>query len=659
MPKLESLLNDWPGPTMDRRLIECRSGVRNYRIDPPGSERNWLAHARELRQRIFVSTGLWPMPDKRPLRAKIFGRIEHDDYTVEKVCLESWPGFYVTGNLYRPVGAEAPCPGVLNPNGHWPEGRFGHSASGSARGRCIGFARLGCVAFSYDMIGYNDSLQVPHHLPFGDERWGQSVMGLQLWNSIRSLDFLSSLPDVDPDRIGCTGASGGGTQTFMLAAVDERVKVAAPVNMISAHFQGGCVCENAPLLRIGMTNVHIGALMAPRPMILIAATGDWTKNTPRVEYPAIRRVYRLLGAADRLECVQFQAEHNYNDASVAAVYEWFNKWLLGVDDPEAAVVRPYKVDPVSKLRVFASKAQLPRGAIRDSDRLAGLITRDAKSQLTALRPADRPSLERFQQIMGPALRHALSVDDVRPADVVARRLGAADGFDFSVRRLLIGRKGIGDRVPALLFTPNDGGSAISVVVHGDGKAALLKGGLVGTLVRGGQSVLAIDAFLTGDHHPPGARAERPKAIAFDSTFNRSDLAERVQDILTAIAFARSVKGAKTINLIGVGRGGLWCLLARAFAPDAARTVIDACGFDHDSDASWSDDMHCAGILRAGGMNTAAALAAPGALMIHNTRGRFDARHIADAYRATASARRIRVDSQEADHRSIARFVNRG
>src|SRR4029078_9808324 len=153
-------------------------------------------------------------------------------------------------------------PGVLCPHGHWPHGRLEQSELGNIPARCIMLARMGCTVFAYDMVGYNDSKrQIDHRIntPALD-LWGITSLHLQTWDSIRAIDFLQSLPEVDPNRIGVTGASGGGTQTFILTAVDDRVSVACPVNMISHSMQGGCVCENAPCLRIDTNNMEIGAL---------------------------------------------------------------------------------------------------------------------------------------------------------------------------------------------------------------------------------------------------------------------------------------------------------------------------------------------------------------------------------------------------------------
>jgi cephalosporin-C deacetylase-like acetyl esterase len=217
----------------------------------------WERRREHLRKQILWSAGLGPMPEKTPLNPIISGRITHDDYIMEKVCFESYPGFYVCGNLYRPRNTTpGGHPAVLNPHGHAATGRLHDNEVASYQARCITFARMGCVAFMWDMVDYNDSArQLSGHYEYEsywsihnehwknekDQRslWNIGSFGLQLWNSIRALDFLSSLPEVDVDRLACTGESGGGTQTFMLYAVDDRLKVAAPVCMVSSYMQGG------------------------------------------------------------------------------------------------------------------------------------------------------------------------------------------------------------------------------------------------------------------------------------------------------------------------------------------------------------------------------------------------------------------------------------
>jgi dienelactone hydrolase len=223
--------------------------------------------------------------------------------------------------------------------------------------RAISLARQGYVVFSYDMVGYNDTVQTPH--AFGNPReqlWGFGPLGLQLWNSIRSIDFLQSLSDVDPEKIAMTGESGGGTQTFLATAVDNRIRFSVPVNMISAIMQGGSPCENAPGLRLGTSNLEIGALMAPRPMLMIAATGDWTRNTPKEEYPALRSIYELYDRTADLEMVQIDAPHNYNQQSREAMYRFFGKRVLGARDDRSFVERNIRPEPLQNMLALHGRA---------------------------------------------------------------------------------------------------------------------------------------------------------------------------------------------------------------------------------------------------------------------------------------------------------------
>jgi cephalosporin-C deacetylase-like acetyl esterase len=220
---------------------------------PPATRAAWEREADRIRRQVQVACGLWPMPEKSLLEPVVHSSIDRGDYTVERVFFASRPGHYVTGNLYRPKNLSGKVPGVLCPHGHWPNGRF-HDAGDEAaaeqirigaeefesgahapvQARMVHLARMGCVVFHYDMVGYADSQPLPHGSGFNDvqaELWLQNKMGLQTWNSIRALDFLESLPEVDAARLGVTGSSGGGTQTFMLGAVDARPVVAFPAVM--------------------------------------------------------------------------------------------------------------------------------------------------------------------------------------------------------------------------------------------------------------------------------------------------------------------------------------------------------------------------------------------------------------------------------------------
>ncbi|MGQ9731521.1 MAG: alpha/beta hydrolase family protein [Candidatus Zipacnadales bacterium] len=575
-----------------------------------------------------MSAGLWPMPNRCALQPEIFGRLEREGYSVEKVLFRSYPGFLVTGNLYRPRGKQEPFPGIITPHGHWSAGRLAHEANGSVPGRCINLARQGNVVFSYDMVGYNDSKQVSHQ--FGgprEELWGISLLGLQLWNSIRAIDFLLTLPDVDPERIACTGASGGGTQTFLVMAVDERVKVAAPVNMVSAHMQGGCLCENAPNLRVDTFNTEIAALMAPRPLLLVSATGDWTKNNPVEEAPDIRSIYDLYGATERFECVQFDAPHNYNQDSREAVYAFLGKWLQGIDDAAAFKEQAFEPEPNEKLLVFADR-DLPEDAITQEELVANLMAA-SEAQLAAYRPTSRSSLKQFGEVYGSALFHALNL---RPAP----------GSELPP-------------VPRKVLTPQGTRypRAAVVVIADRPMADMEHHPVVQELLRRERTVILADCFLIGDNQLAKG-SERNREAKYFTTYNRTDTALRVQDIVHLLQEQK--QAYRSLSLVGLGEAGLWCLLASAASLQLAAVVADLNGLDPGSDEELLARLFTPGLRRAGDLRTAGALWAPTKLFLHNGGSDYGFEFIQDAYRAAGTPNKLRIVEGPANAAAIVDWV---
>ncbi|HLY12676.1 MAG TPA: acetylxylan esterase [Planctomycetota bacterium] len=548
------------------------------------SAETWKARREEIRRQILVAAGLYPEFERPPLRPDVFGKVDFDDYTIERVSLETLPGFYLTGSLYRPKGKKGPFPAILSPHGHWKEGRYTQEKDGNLPARGLTFARLGLVCFMYDMVGYGDFKQLPHK--FDDAEWGMGLLGLQTWNSLRAVDFIAGLPDVDPKRIGATGASGGGTQTFLLAAIDDRIACAAPVNMVAAEFQGGCTCENAPFLRIGLNNVEIAAATAPRPLLLIAATGDWTKNVPTLEAPALEKAYQALEVPERFRAVQFTAPHNYNQDSREAVYAWMQRWLVNGHD--APKVEEPPVPPVARevLAVWTPEHPLPANAV-DAEKLRDLLRERITAQLHSLRPKDAASLKKYRDLMEPAWRTLLTV---RPP--------AAP----------LGRPGV---------------SRVTLVAYTNPEAfAPYKEAAIGR----GEQVVSIDVgYAHRSEDPAGGDATQRKA--FPTTFYRTELARQVQDILDLLGSAAAVGDATKVRLVGLGEAGLPVLLARAAAGSSVRTALTIV------DLSTVDGALIArphpGLNRLGGWMGAALLAPPGELVIHGKA--FDATALKEVY----------------------------
>ena len=616
-----------PVAVQDQRSQTVKHTDTVFTMSEYASLEAWEAQAETIRRRIMLSSGLYHLPEDTPLNLHVFDRVEYDDYSIEKLHFEAYPGFLVTGNLYRPVGKTGPFPGVVSPHGHWSEGRLENNENCSVPARGITMARMGMVLFAYDMVGYNDSQQFVHREVSDQEKlWGLHPFALQLLMGIRAIDMMESLPDVDPRRIGVTGASGGGTQTFALMAVDPRVAVAAPVNMISSTMQGGCVCENAPLLRLNNSNMEVGGMMAPRPLLLVSATGDWTRETPRVEYPAIRSIYDLYGAGDMLEQVQVDAGHNYNQASREAVYRFFGKHLLPEQDWSDFTEPDYEMPPVEQLLLFPNgmpveypdnEAVVQRWL---TDR--ALIVDKLLAQETT--PAAWMSLRGEDVSMRQAFQDILGLDFPHPNSLAPERLGHDMREDHVVERWILRHPDSGAAIPALFYRSHgEELQDLVLLVHGDGKAALAGAdGGPGAVVQGyldaGVAVLCIDPYLVGEQHSPLQATTPVRVGAFHDTFHPTDTARQVQDIVTAASFLelrRDIRGIRGVE--GFGKAGVWALIAGVLDDRIPRAVADMQHFAHEDDAAWLANYYIPGIRALGGLKALSKMAAPDSLLLYN------------------------------------------
>lgn len=331
----------------------------------------WEKRAERIRRGLVEGMQLPSKIYQGPLNPVVHSKRTYDGYTVENVAFESIPGLFVTGNLYKPTAKLSSYAAVLAPHGHGKDPRFQEYV----QKRCASLARMGAVVFTYDMIGFGDSQQCDHKHP--------RAVTIQTINSIRSLDFLLSQPGVDTSRVGVTGESGGGTQTFLLTALDDRVKVSVPVVMVSAHFFGGCTCESGMPIHKSVdhqtSNVEIAALAAPKPMLLISCGKDWTSNTPEVEFPYIRYVYRLYGKEKNVENVHFPDEgHDYGKTKRAAVYPFLAKHLglslEAITEKDGSITENFvTVEPASALSVFNGKFVLPDNALKGNEAVSAAI----------------------------------------------------------------------------------------------------------------------------------------------------------------------------------------------------------------------------------------------------------------------------------------------
>jgi len=354
---------------------EQGKAMLEQRIRECDTRQKWQAYTDHVRQCILKWADLDQMPKRVAPKMLTNSKRIRQGYTVENIAFEAVPGYYVTGNLYRPYGRRGPFPVVLVVLGHFPAGRFDKSNQAV----CATLARMGAIALTVDMFGIGESAlqtgESAHRTPL--------ALTMQTWGNMCALDLLLSLDDADPNRVGVTGASGGGTQTMLLTALDSRVKVSVPVAMTSSYFFGGCPCESGkPIHRSKehfTNNAEIAAMAAPRPMLVISDGKDWTKDVPDIEYPFLLRVYSLYGAKENVENVHLAAEgHDYGPSKRQAMYRFMAKHLgLDISAAEDATgsldERNVTIESEMAMRVFGDKTPLPAGTCRNLDDIEGSL----------------------------------------------------------------------------------------------------------------------------------------------------------------------------------------------------------------------------------------------------------------------------------------------
>ena len=598
----------------DLRLQAPKDLDGYFPFQPPESKEAWDRRASQVRQRILVSQGLWPMPTKTDLKAQIYGRIDRGDYTVEKVHFESAPGFFVTGNLYRPKkAAGGKAPGVLFAHGHWADARLSQATDSELRNEiatgqerfleggksrfqsmCVQLARMGCVVWQWDMLGDSDSQQLSRQLVHSfakqrpemntTENWGlfspqaethlQSIMGLQTWNAVRSLDFLLELPEVDPQRVAITGASGGGTQTMLLAAIDPRISLSFPAVMVSTAMQGGCTCENASLLRVGTGNVEFAGLFAPKPQGMTTAD-DWTKEMSTKGFPELKRLYALLGAPNQVMLQRGEHfPHNYNAVSRTAFYNWLNRHFhLG--QPEPVLEREYTVSTRSELSVWDAEHPAPRAADPEFERgLLKLWATDAERQLEALSSS---SPDQYRQVLKAGWDVVLDARDPAPSGSIAWVL--KDKLDRGSWIQMTGLLRNGSRheeIPVVFCYPKQWNNKTVVWLTSEGKSGLYAadGSLIPAvqkLVDGGSTVVGLDLLHQGESSVDGQpltrtpRVKNPReSAAYTFGYNPAVFTHRVHDVLTAVQYIRShEKPSSQVSLVALDATAPIAAAARA------------------------------------------------------------------------------------------------
>ncbi len=650
----------------DTRLGELRNLNSYFPFKRVDDVDVWPQRQAEIQRRILISQGLWPRPSKSELNAVIHGRVERDDYVVDRVFFESIPGHFVTGSLYRPKDRKGPFPAILSPHGHWRQGRFYDAgdahirndlATGAERfeiggrypiqARAVQLARMGCLVFVYDMTGNADSIQIGHrpdewsHLD-RQQDWGffsaqaelrlQNMMGLQTWNSIRAIDFLFQLDDVDPARIGVTGASGGGTQSMIIAAIDDRIAAAMPCVMVSTSMQGGCTCENAPFMRIDQGNIDIAAATAPRPLGLTAAD-DWTVELQSKGFPDLLELYSMLGHKDRLTAAfNIQFKHNYNHVNRTVMYGFFNRhFQLGFQEP--VLERDFVPLTREEATVWTDQYPAPSGdAVGDEHeiQIIRLATQDSDERIAELVPDSGEELPEYRRIVGGAWETILGRSLSQLGDVVFSQTKQTDhgGFILTLGRL--DHAEAGEQLPAAKLRPADGiQKGVVIWITDQGKSGLFDGDHVvpaaAKLLQAGYSIISADLLGQGEFLDSVKQLEKQRMwyqgdgkrgwhrfSGYTYGFNHPLFVKRVHDVLSLVKYAQS-DSKSAVHLVGLGKqAGTIVAAARSQAGNAIdSTFIDMQGFRFQTLTAQDDPMFVPGAVKYLDVDGLLSLCAPG------------------------------------------------
>ncbi|MDF2376666.1 MAG: acetylxylan esterase [Verrucomicrobiales bacterium] len=600
---------------------------------PVPSISQWKDRKEEIQTRILVAAGLLPMPEKTPLNAKRFGTVKQDGFKVERVYFESFPGHFVTGNLFSPDGeteanglVDGKRPGVICPHGHWTNGRFYDSidregyrgalaqiAKGAERfeaasrnpiiARCVQLARMGCVVLVFDTIGNADSMQLVEHrrgprdAMNGKEagEWGlvspqatlrlQTNFGLQTWNSVRALDYLASLEEVDPDRILVTGASGGATQTMMLSAIDDRVDASFPAVMVSTAMQGGCTCENSHYLRIGQGNVDIAAAFAPKPLGLTAAD-DWTIELETKGHPDLQSLYERLKAPGNYEAYfDIHFFHNFNHVSRTHLYEFVNRHFnLGFGEP--VLESDFKFLGREDLGVWDALDEKPENYVAGDEHEKALNAIWAADSDAAI-AEDRKALKAGWGVLLNA--------SALPTAPAAFELGEKEKADGVVK--MSGSISFGERsLPAEIHYPENWNGEVVVHTAGDasgyGDAAVV----IPSLSRGVNQAVT----YSGEKDLPSDSWQRSPVYFYG--YNDSNFTRRAHEVAAAVSMAANHPDWEVtkITVQGEGDTAATALAARFLSGDEIdELLIDLKDFRFADVTDFDDDNMVPGALKYG------------------------------------------------------------
>jgi dienelactone hydrolase len=611
---------------------------RKLRADDqsPATRAQWQVRRQALRQAMFSAMGLVPF-DPGPLKAEVLGRLSRDGFRIENIVFQSQRDVWVTANLYVPAGAKK-NPAVLVVHGHWAGAR----RDPVVQARCLGLVKLGFVVLAVDAFGSGERYTEPgsgtyHGALYGATLWpsGKTLLGMQVHDNHRAVDYLLTREEVDGARIGVTGASGGGNQTMYAAALDERLAAAVPVCSVGqyqAYLKAACcVCEVLPgALRFTEEGDVLG-LVAPRALMVINASRDGFQFSPGEAAKSIdraNRIFHLLGADERLKHVVFESGHDYSKPMREAMYGWMLRWLKGIGDGAPVEEPKHEIETAEALACFPGADERPEEWLYPPT-FAARVGHELADKADGLAPRHVEEWESSAVELRGRLRKLLG-DIPTPPRPVTRPASPPPASDMQIAPLrLTGEADMPIPLWVVSRTTPAQHRPAAVLLHLDGKASALKHPITRALAEAGWLLALPDLRATGELKPPSdAIAQAPDHNSAEHAIwiGRPLLGLWAFDILCVLDWLaiQPSRDPKRTAVIGLGQAGLAALTAAALFPDRLTSVatLDAPATLISSKAYPAGTRMgslAPGLLTVGDVPHLAALAAPGRVTVVDAR----------------------------------------
>lgn len=614
------------------KFVRAAAAALRAGDQPPRNRAEWESRAETLREKILRAVGGQTREDC-PLQPSILGELRRGGHVIERLVFQTRPDVWMTANLYRPDPAPDRGPAVLVVHGHWQLARV----DPIVQSRCLGLVKLGYTVLSVDAFGSGERYSYPapgsyHGGLYGGTLWptGETQLGIQIQENRRAIDYLLTRPEVDPKRIGITGASGGGNQSMYAGAFDPRIAAVAPVcsvgNYQSYLLVACCICEVIPGALTFTEEGDVLGLIAPRPLLVVNAGKDSVQFSPAEAEVSVRRaraIYDLYGAGGKLRHAVFDAAHGYDRGMREAMYGFMNRWLKGDGDGSAVTEPQFTIENPADLRCYPDPDDRPRTWLF-APALARKYGTERLASQFATPPTHKEDWESTAVQIRTELGRALGTMPDRPRPVA--KFGPDQSSPAGVRTpvTLPGEPGLPLEAYRLSPPRSAAEGATLVIVSLDGADAALAHPLTKAAGKLGMPVVAADHRASGKYL--GERRSRVpdhNQAEHGVWIGRPLLGQWVFETRCLLDWvAGPTSDRSRIILAGIGAGAMVALTSSAL--DSSRvsgTLLFGGPVSYLSDAAygpqWRMGLIVPHLFRAGDIPQIASLIAPRRLVIAN------------------------------------------